>query len=85
MYQFRHLGKNKYSLKLWKAFTDCFNCMPAAALIEQRVLCMHGGLSPDLMAVHDINAISRPTDIPDAGLLCDLLWADPEPAARMWG
>jgi serine/threonine-protein phosphatase PP1 catalytic subunit len=37
------------------------------------------------MAVHDINAISRPTDIPDAGLLCDLLWADPEPSARMWG
>ena len=80
-----HLGKNRYSLKLWKAFTDCFNTMPAAALIEQRVLCMHGGLSPDLMAVHDINAISRPTDIPDAGLLCDLLWADPEPSARMWG
>jgi serine/threonine-protein phosphatase PP1 catalytic subunit len=59
--------------------------MPAAALIEDRVLCMHGGLSPDLMAVQQINALARPTDIPDSGLLCDLLWADPEASTKLWG
>lgn len=64
-------------MKLWKSFIDCFNCMPVAALIEDKILCMHGGLSPDLTNVNQINQIVRPTDIPDTGLLCDLLWADP--------
>ena len=41
-------GKNRYNLKLWKSFIDCFNCMPVAALIEDKILCMHGGLSPEL-------------------------------------
>lgn len=59
--------------------------MPAAAIIEDKVICMHGGLSPDLLAVKQIDSITRPTDIPDAGLLCDLLWADPEASIKMWG
>jgi serine/threonine-protein phosphatase PP1 catalytic subunit len=80
-----HAGKNRYSVKLWKAFVDCFNCMPVAALIEEKILCMHGGLSPELISVEQINTIARPTDIPDTGLLCDLLWADPEPSVKMWG
>lgn len=46
---------------------------------------MHGGLSPDLASVDQINSIVRPTDIPDTGLLCDLLWADPESNVKMWG
>jgi serine/threonine-protein phosphatase PP1 catalytic subunit len=25
-----------------------------------------------------LNTIKRPTDIPDMGLLCDILWSDPE-------
>ena len=57
--------------------------MPVAALIEDKILCMHGGLSPDLLTVDQINSIVRPTDIPDTGLLCDLLWADPEASVKM--
>lgn len=45
-----YLGKNRYSSKIWKSFVDCFNCMPVAALIEEKILCMHGGLSPDLIS-----------------------------------
>lgn len=82
---FNNTGKNRYNLKLWKAFIDCFNCMPAAAIIEDKILCMHGGLSPDLTSIDQINNIVRPTDIPDTGLLCDLLWADPEASVKMWG
>ena len=51
--------------------------MPAAALIEKKILCMHGGLSPNMFEVQNINKIERPCDIPPEGLLCDLLWADP--------
>ena len=52
--------------------------MPVAALIEDWIFCMHGGLSPDLKTVNIINKILWPTDIPDNGILCDLLWSDPE-------
>ena len=34
---------------------------------------MHGGLSPDLQQLSQIQRIMRPTDVPDQGLLCDLL------------
>ncbi len=40
--------KRRYNIKMWKKFTDCFNCLPVAALIEDKILCMHGGLSPEL-------------------------------------
>ena len=65
--------------------TDCFNCLPVAALIDERILCMHGGLSPSLTNLEQINKIIRPTDVPDTGLLCDLLWADPDKKVEGWG
>ena len=42
------IGKRRYNIKLWKTFTDCFNCLPIAAVIDEKILCMHGGLSPEL-------------------------------------
>ena len=71
------VGKRKYSLKIWKIFIDCFNTMPVAALIEEKILCMHGGISPELNKIKKIMSLNRPTDIPNQGLLCDLLWSDP--------
>ena len=42
------VGKRKYNLKLWKLFSDVFNVMPVCALIDEKIICMHGGLSPQL-------------------------------------
>ena len=64
-------------MKLWKEFINMFNYFPVAALVEDRVLCMHGGLSPELKKVEQIDKITRPTGIPESGILCDLLWSDP--------
>jgi serine/threonine-protein phosphatase PP1 catalytic subunit len=61
------LGKRRYSIKLWKTFTDCFNCLPVAAIIDEKIFCMHGGLSPELNQMSQIRRIIRPTDIPDTG------------------
>lgn len=72
-------------MRLWKTFTDCFNCLPVCALIDEKILCMHGGLSPELKALDQIKRIPRPCDVPDVGLLCDLLWADPEKDTAGWG
>lgn len=74
----RFIGKRRYSIKLWKTFTDCFNCLPVAAIIDEKIFCCHGGLGPDLQSMEQIRRIMRPTDVPDQGLLCDLLWSDPD-------
>ena len=38
-----------FSLKLWRAFVECFNNLPAAALVDEKIFCCHGGLSPELL------------------------------------
>ena len=78
IYGFYDECKRRYNVRLWRSFTDLFNFLPVAALIDEKILCMHGGLSPDLKNIQNIKDISRPTDIPDTGLLCDLLWSDPD-------
>ena len=78
IYGFYDECKRRYSIKLWKVFSDVFNCLPAAALVDEKILCMHGGLSPELHNLQQIADIERPCDVPDVGLLCDLLWSDPD-------
>lgn len=78
-------GKRRYNIKLWKTFTDCFNCLPVAAIVDEKIFCCHGGLSPDLQSMEQIRRIMRPTDVPDQGLLCDLLWSDPDKDTMGWG
>jgi len=53
--------------------------MPVAALVEDKILCMHGGLSTSLTSWESIRKLKRGTDVPETGLMCDLLWADPDP------
>ncbi|EEB07451.1 serine/threonine protein phosphatase Sds21 [Schizosaccharomyces japonicus yFS275] len=85
IYGFYDECKRRYSIKLWKQFTDCFNCLPIVAVIDEKIICMHGGLSPDLRSFDQIQQIIRPTDVPDSGLMCDLLWSDPEEGVTGWG
>jgi diadenosine tetraphosphatase ApaH/serine/threonine PP2A family protein phosphatase len=54
-------GKRRYNIKLWKTFTDCFNCLPVAAIVDEKIFCMHGGLSPELLNMEQIKRIMRPT------------------------
>ena len=84
IYGFYDECKRRYSIKLWKTFIDCFNCLPIIAIIDDKIICMHGGLSPELSSMEQIRRISRPVDVPDSGLLCDLLWSDPEKSIQGW-
>ncbi|KAJ7276849.1 serine/threonine protein phosphatase PP1 [Mycena rebaudengoi] len=84
LYGFYDECKRRYNIKMWKTFTDCFNCFPVAAIIGDRILAMHGGLSPDLQSLDQIRRVLRPTDIPDGGLLSDLLWSDPDKDMSGW-
>jgi len=84
IYGFYDECKRRYNIKLWKTFSDVFNCLPVAALIDEKILCMHGGLSPELSNLDQIVKIMRPTEIPDTGLLCDLVWSDPDKDMKGW-
>jgi serine/threonine-protein phosphatase PP1 catalytic subunit len=55
MYGFYDECKRRYNVKIWKEFCLCFNVLPVTAIIDDRILCMHGGLSPDLNDLEIIN------------------------------
>ncbi|CAK9292771.1 unnamed protein product [Gordionus sp. m RMFG-2023] len=84
VYGFYDECKRRCNVKLWKTFVDCFNVLPVAAMIEEKIFCCHGGLSPDLKNLDQINKIPRPIEIPNQGLLCDLLWSDPDEDTEGW-
>ena len=51
--------------------------MPLACVIDNSYFCVHGGISPDLETLDQIDKIDRFTEIPMTGLMCDLVWSDP--------
>jgi serine/threonine-protein phosphatase PP1 catalytic subunit len=73
-----------YDIGLWRMFCDVFNCLPVAAIIDEKIFCVHGGISPTLKDLDEIRQIKRPAEVPEEGLLCDLLWADPDPDIDDW-
>lgn len=84
MYGFFDECKRRTSTKTWKMFIDVFNTLPFAAVIQDRIFCVHGGISPELKSLKQIENIVRPTDIPDEGLITDILWSDPDPQVSDW-
>ncbi|KRY91605.1 Serine/threonine-protein phosphatase PP1 [Trichinella pseudospiralis] len=84
-YGFYEECKTRYSRHLWHRFQNFFACMPLAALVSEKILCMHGGISSELKNFDQIRHIRRPTSIPPSGVLCDLLWADPDGNANGYG
>lgn len=78
---------NDHSINGHDTFMNINNTLqsiPLAAVINKKVFCVHGGLSPNLKKVSDINKINRFQSIPDEGLLCDLLWSDPKSDRNEW-
>lgn len=84
IYGFYDECKRRFNVKLWKTFCDLFNCLPIAAVVAQRIFCCHGGISPHLHSFEQIRNLARPTDVPDIGLMADLLWADPAAEVTEW-
>lgn len=74
----------KLNRSAWLQFCRSFNFLPLAALINGNMLCVHGGIGPDLKTLNDIRMINRFRDIPDVGLLSDLLWSDPDDSVEDW-
>jgi serine/threonine-protein phosphatase 2B catalytic subunit len=77
MFTYKKECRVKYSIDLWYESMSLFDCLPICALIDDRFLCMHGGISPNIKSMNDISQLNRFQEIPSDGSLCDLMWSDP--------
>lgn len=84
IYGFHDEVKRRFNVKLWKQFIDAFCYLPLAALVDKKIFCVHAGLSPSMGSPALVNSIQRPVEIPEEGVVCDLLWSDPEPGITGW-
>ena len=82
IYGFEGEVKHKYNETIMQLFTEVFNWLPLAAVIENKVMVVHGGLfHQDNVSLEDIEKIDRNHEPPESGLMSDLMWSDPQPFA----
>ena len=67
----------KYSSRVYEACLKSFCSLPLCAVVNEQLFCVHGGISPDLVSIKDVNKFNRDREPPSNGLMCDLLWSDP--------
>ena len=63
--------------KVFNYILDTFDFFPLAAKIENKIFCVHGGLTPEIKTVDDINNLDRIQEIPQYGPMVELLWNEP--------
>eukprot|EP00746_Dinoflagellata_sp_MGD_P010019 gnl/MRDRNA2_/MRDRNA2_120562_c0_seq1.p1 gnl/MRDRNA2_/MRDRNA2_120562_c0~~gnl/MRDRNA2_/MRDRNA2_120562_c0_seq1.p1 ORF type:complete len:307 (-),score=56.43 gnl/MRDRNA2_/MRDRNA2_120562_c0_seq1:14-934(-) len=62
---------------VWRICTALFDLLPLAAVIGEKIFCIHGGLSPAINSVDEVRKLERKLEIPHEGGLSDMLWSDP--------
>ncbi|KAK4140060.1 Metallo-dependent phosphatase-like protein [Dichotomopilus funicola] len=79
VYGFFEECQQKYgNASVWKACCQVFDFLVLAAIVDGTVLCVHGGLSPEIRTIDQIRVVARAQEIPHEGAFCDLVWSDPE-------
>lgn len=63
--------------ELWEKCNRLFDFMPLAAIVDGRLFCVHGGLSPLLKSIDDIRKCERREEPALSGMVAHLLWSDP--------
>jgi serine/threonine-protein phosphatase 2B catalytic subunit len=76
-FNFRAEVLNKYDEETYDLFMEVFDALPIGCIVNNRFLALHGGLSPDLKTIEDLNKIERNIEPPRSGIFCDILWSDP--------
>ncbi|ROL48635.1 Serine/threonine-protein phosphatase 4 catalytic subunit B [Anabarilius grahami] len=71
------------SVTVWRYCTEIFDYLSLSAIIDGKIFCVHGGLSPSIQTLDQIRTIDRKQEVPHDGPMCDLLWSDPEDVV-MW-
>lgn len=89
--------QQKYgNANVWKACCLVFDFLSLAAvrsvvrlllssqIIDGSLLCVHGGLSPEVRTLDQVRVIARAQEIPHEGAFCDILWSDPDDGCESW-
>lgn len=66
------------TINVWYYCTEVFDYLSLSAMIDNKIFCVHGGLSPSVQTIDQIRVINRKQEVPHDGPMCDLLWSDPE-------
>jgi len=83
VYGFYEECQTKYgNASVWKSCCQVFDFLALAAIVDGKVLCVHGGLSPEIRTLDQIRVVARAQEIPHEGAFCDLVWSDPEEVTR---
>ena len=86
VYGFYDECMRKYgSINVWRYCTEIFDYLPISAIIDDRIFCIHGGLSPNIDTIDEIRIIDRKQEVPHDGAMCDLLWSDPDQDQKGFG
>jgi diadenosine tetraphosphatase ApaH/serine/threonine PP2A family protein phosphatase len=73
-------------VKAWNRFNDMFQWLPLAAVIEDRVACMHGGIGRSVTHISQLEELERPLTMESGGMmLMDVLWSDPTESDKVEG
>ncbi|KAI1765209.1 Metallo-dependent phosphatase [Hypoxylon sp. FL1150] len=79
VYGFYEECQQKYgNASVWKSCCQVFDFLVLAAIVDGEILCVHGGLSPEIRTIDQIRVVARAQEIPHEGAFCDLVWSDPE-------
>jgi len=76
-FNFRDECEHKHDTDVYNVFMEVFDSLPLTGLINGKFLGIHGGLSPELTALRQLDKLDRFREPPREGILCDLLWSDP--------
>ena len=76
-FNFRSECLFKYDQEVYDAFMSSFDTLPISCLLNNKFLALHGGISPDLKKLKNLNELDRFMEPPKEGLFCDILWSDP--------
>jgi protein phosphatase len=67
----------KYSAALYRAVLLVFSSLPLCAVIGDCIFCVHGGISPLLSNLTELENRAKPRDFSRPGLFTDMVWSDP--------
>ena len=78
VYGFEQEVNSKYDSAVYESFIRLFYSLSLAHCINHEILVVHGGLfSKDGVTLDDIRKIKRFREVPESGIMCELLWSDP--------
>lgn len=83
-YGFKTETQRRINKGIYVWFLNAFKFMPLAAVIENKIFCVHGGISKKLNKVSEIESFEKPVAFSPNSVISDMVWSDPRPKVERW-